>query len=135
MKFFSRSKDGGPESPVDAFFLFEIKSVGSVALLRFNKGGREAFHTHAFHALTWFLTGELIEESLLQDNTTSFYHYKRSFLPKLTRREKNHRVFAKRTSWCLTIRGPWKDTWTEDTEKATSVLTHGRKVLYTLKKK
>jgi hypothetical protein len=28
-----KAKDGGPESPVDADFLFEIKSLGSVALM------------------------------------------------------------------------------------------------------
>lgn len=125
MKFFNRSKDGGPQSPVDAFFLFEIKSLGSVALLRFNKGGREAFHTHAFHALTWFIRGSLVE----QDADGSHHIYRRSWLPKLTRRTKNHRVIAYETSWCFTVRGPWASTWTEDTDTHHTVLTHGRKIV------
>ena len=125
MKFFSRSKDGGPESPVDAFFLFEIKSLGSIALLRFNRGGREAFHTHAFHALTWFISGELVE----QDIDGSYHIYRRSLLPKLTRRSKNHRVVAYRDSWCFTVRGPWASTWTEDDETHHTTLTHGRKIV------
>lgn len=131
MRFFSKTKDGGPESPVDAFFLFEIKPICSIALLRFNTGSREAFHTHAFNALTWFLFGDMIEERI--DGTTK--SYKRSLIPKITRRDNNHRVLANRTSWCLTIRGPWKNTWTEDTEKATTILTHGRKIVYTVNKK
>lgn len=130
MKFFSRSKDGGPNSPVDAFFLFEIKSLGSVALLRFNQGGREAYHTHAFHALTWFLHGELIE----QDVDGSHHIYSRSWLPKLTRRTKNHRVLAYETSWCFTIRGPWASTWTEDTDTHRTVLTHGREIISRIEK-
>lgn len=130
MKFFKRSKDGGPESPVDAFFLFEIKSIGSIALLRFNKGDREAFHTHAFNALTWFIRGDLVEESLNTEYNYKNYHfYRRSLLPKITRREKNHRVYAYSTSWCLTIRGPWAKTWTEDDETHHTVLTHGRKII------
>lgn len=123
MRFLCKAKDGGPESPVDAFFLFEIKSIASIALLRFNRGRREAFHTHAFHALTWFLFGDLEEE--LYDGTGT--KYKRSLLPKVTTRSCNHRVLAYKTSWCFTIRGPWKDHWTEDTADATLTLTHGRK--------
>jgi hypothetical protein len=51
MKFLSKCKDGGPESPVTAYVLVEIKSLFSVMLLHFS-GTREAFHSHAFNALT-----------------------------------------------------------------------------------
>lgn len=125
MKIFSRSKDGGPDSPVDAFFLVEIKSLFSVALLRFNEGGREAYHTHAFNAWTWFLLGDLVE----QDHDGTAKTYRRSVLPKRTVRTKNHRVLAHKTSWCFTIRGPWTDRWTEDTETHHTVLSHGRKIV------
>ena len=125
MKILKRSKDGGPESPVDAFFLFEIKRIGSIALLRFNEGGREAYHTHAFNALTWFISGDLVE----QDYNGEFHTYKRSIVPKITSRTKNHRVVANKTSWCFTVRGPWTKTWTEDTETHHTVLTYGRRVV------
>ena len=36
MKLLNKAKDGGSESPVDAYFLFENKHVGSIALLKFN---------------------------------------------------------------------------------------------------
>lgn len=127
MRFLSKTKDGGPQSPVDAYFLFEIKYFMSIALLKFNKGGREAFHTHAFNALTWFLNGDLVEESI--DGTT--HVYKHSLLPKITKREKNHRVYAIKTSWCLTIRGPWTQTWTETHEDTLTTLTHGRRIINT----
>lgn len=125
MRLFSKAKDGGSQSPVDAFFLFEIKSLCSVALLRFNKGGRETFHTHAFNAFTWFINGSLLEEKY----DGSIHVYTRSLLPKITKRDNNHRVKAFRTSWCLTVRGPWKDTWTEYHEDKKTTLTHGRKVV------
>lgn len=123
MRILSRAKDGGPESPVDAFFLFEIKTIGSVALLRFNRGSREAFHTHAFHALTWFIWGDMVEE----DIDGALHVYRHSLLPKFTPRSKNHRVRAYRTSWCFTIRGPWADIWTETRNGVTTRLTHGRR--------
>ena len=130
MKILKWSKDGGPESPVDAFFIVEIKSLFSVALLRFNKGGREAFHTHAFNAWTWFLWGDLVEEELLWSFEEPWpRRYFRSIFPKVTPRTKNHRVVANETSWCFTIRGPWSDTWTEDTETHYTVLTHGRRIV------
>lgn len=127
MKFLTKAKDGGPKSPVDAYFLFEIKSLASVAVLKFNKGSREAFHTHAFNALTWFIYGDLVE----QDIDGEYYIYQRSILPKVTKRSKNHRVIAMSDSWCLTIRGPWKDTWTEDVDGINTTLTHGRTVVDT----
>jgi len=124
MRFFCKVKDGGPESPVDAYVLFEIKWLCSVMLLKFNKGGREAFHTHAFNALTWFLFGAIIEE----DVSGEMHWYRRSLIPKLTKKSKNHRVLAHRDSWCFTIRGPWAKTWTETfVGRPMIVLTHGRK--------
>lgn len=123
----SKAKDGGPDSPVDAYFLFEIKWLCSVALLKFNRGSREAFHTHAFNALTWFIKGQLVEEDIIGD----IYIYERGLLPKLTVRKKNHRVKAFCDSWCLTIRGPWQSEWTEynESRSETTTFTHGRKVL------
>lgn len=127
MKLFNRSKDGGPESLVKAYFLFEIKSMGSIAILRFNPGGREAFHTHAFNAWTWFLWGEMVEETYHPYLYPEYHFYKRSLFPKITRRSKNHRVIAYKTSWAFTIRGPWSKTWTETINGENIVLTHGRK--------
>jgi hypothetical protein len=126
MKFFKKAKDGGPDSPVDGYFLIELKGLFSIALLKFNKGGRENYHTHAFHALTWFLFGDLVEEDISGDE----YRYTRSLKPKLTPRDKNHRVRAAKDSWCFTIRGPWVDSWTEDTPSGKTItLTHGRIVV------
>ncbi len=125
MRILSKARDGGPDSPVDAFFLIELKSVFSIVLLRFNVGGREAYHTHAFNALTWFIWGDMVE----QDIDGSFKPYRRSLIPKYTPRSKNHRVRAYRPSWCLSIRGPWTDRWTEDNDTHHIVLTHGRKIV------
>jgi len=125
MRFLQKTKDGGKDSTVDAYFLIEIKSLFSIALLKFNKGGREAYHTHAFDAWTWFLSGSLLEKFHKRGTKP----YQRSWLPKVTPKRTNHRVVANRTSWALTIRGPWDYTWTEDLGDKHTVFTHGRKEL------
>lgn len=127
MKLFSKCKDGGPKSPVDAYFLIESKRLGSIVLLKFNRGAREEFHTHAFNAWTWFLCGDLTE----QDVDGTFLRYTKKLLPKSTPREKFHRVVAKRDSWCFTIRGPWVKNWMEynDQSKIRTTFSWGRKVI------
>lgn len=125
MRLLSKAKDGGPKSPVDAYFLIELKGLFSIALLKFNQGGREAFHTHAFDAWTWFLKGDLVEEDISGDIRV----YRRSLIPKVTLKSKNHRVKANKDSWCLTIRGPWESTWTETLNNKLTTFSWGREVL------
>lgn len=123
MRIFQKAKDGGPKSPVDAYFLCEFKGLFSIALLKFNQGTREVFHTHAFDAWTWFLDGNMFERNY----NGGMHFYKRGFFPKVTRKEHNHKVHALRDSWCLTLRGPWSDTWTETNKYGETItLTHGR---------
>ena len=129
MRLFQKSKDGGPKSPVDAYFLCEFKGLFSVALLKFNKGKREQYHTHAFNALTWFIKGGLVEQKF----EGGLYNYERSLLPKFTPRENNHRLINYKDSWCITLRGPWKKHWTETDEscKVHTTFTHSRQIVGT----
>ena len=135
MNIFNKRKDGGESSPVDAYFLIEVKGLFTIALLKFNKGQREAFHTHAFNAWTWFLKGNMRESRF---NTTFSTVYTRSIFPKFTSRYNNHRVIAEEDSWCITLRGPWQKTWTEHKQVTTrkgvrrfkvTTFGHGRNIL------
>ena len=123
MRFLSKVKDGGPDSTVDAFVLVEIKPLFSIMLLKFNSGTREAYHSHAFNALTWFICGDMLE--LGPDGRT--HSYRRSILPKFTPKSLMHKVISYGTSWCFTVRGPWEDQWVEYDGLNLTTLTHGRK--------
>lgn len=124
MKAFTVCKDGGPLSHVWAYILVELKWLFSVMLLRFEDGSREAYHDHAFNALSWLLKGELVEYTVLKGITV----YRPSFLPIWTPRDRFHKVSSNGTSWAITFRGPWVNIWHEWTFRGGYIdLTHGRK--------
>lgn len=127
MKLFSLSKDGGTESNVTGFFFVEIKKLFSVVLLHFANGTRDAYHSHAFNAVTWVLKGEFQEHML--DGTVNIF--RPSFRPKITPRSTFHKVKSVGSTWALSFRGPWVSTWREylPSVKKFVTLTHGRKVV------
>lgn len=132
MKFFTKRKDGGPESTVTGYWLAEIKSLFSVVLLKFEDGSRDAYHDHAFNSLNWVLKGKVVEHTLQPDNRglTSYQTiYKPSLKPILTSRERFHKVVSKGTTWVFSIRGPWVDKWHELIDDGFVTLTHGRKIV------
>jgi len=130
MKFLTFGKDGGADSPVDGLFLIEIKSLFSIVLLKFNKGSREVYHSHAFNAISWFLKGNITEHCL---NMSTGEQTKKTWrgLSKLkyTPRNHLHLVEAHENTYCITFRGAWAKTWFEYSEKENKLitLTHGRK--------
>lgn len=129
MKLLSKGKDGGPESKVWGYWLIESKLLGSIALLRFEDGSREAYHDHAFNAISWLLSGELVEDNL---NTMKQVNvYQPSLKPIITRKDTFHRVTSVGRSWAITFRGPWQNEWHEHipVDGTNLTLTHGRKVL------
>lgn len=126
MKLFSKSHDGGPNSGVTGYWAIECKSLFSIVLLRFNEGSREAYHSHAFNALTWWLKGSVTEHFL---DGSSPIDWKPSLKPKFTPRNNFHKIYANEVSWALSLRGPWSKTWQEHKQDKTYTLTHGRKIV------
>lgn len=136
MKFFHKAKDGGPESNVTGYWLIESKKFFSIALLKFSKGSREAYHNHAFNAWSMIFKGRLREEVLVEaDSHFELLLTMNWFLEpwKLiyTSRDRTHRVHADEVTWAITIRGPWADSWKEFFAKTGKwvTLTNGRKIV------
>lgn len=135
MKLLKHMKDGGPESKVDGYWLVEIKSLFSIVLLHFSPGSRDAFHSHAFNAISWLIRGKLNEHTTLQ---TSIFHvveavtiYIPSIVPIVTPKSMFHRVVSVGDSWVISFRGPWSKTWKEyiPATGENITLTHGRQVV------
>lgn len=133
MKFLTWRKDGGPESHVTGFFVVEIKSLFSIVLLRFANGSRDAYHSHAFNTLSWVLRGRVHEITANPEDfwamDAEFFTYTPSFRPVWTPRNRMHKVISHGTTWVLSFRGPWANTWEEfvPAEDRFVTLTHGRK--------
>lgn len=138
MNFFKHMKDGGKESKVDGYFLVEIKSLFSIVLLHFSDGSREAFHSHAFNAVSWVLRGKLVE-NILNDAWTHganllgmcFAVHLPDLIPIYTPRSRWHKVVSRGNTWVLSFRGPWENTWKEylPLQQKVITLTHGRKMV------
>lgn len=128
MRFLERTKDGGPESPVTGFFFLEIKALFSIVLLRFG-GTREAYHSHAFNAVTLWLSGVVEERVHVGPGWDSLLWTAGQW--KYTPRGLMHKILPVTTAWALSFRGPWAKTWQEYLPAAHRVvtLTHGRKVV------
>lgn len=125
MKFFEVAKDGGQKSHVTGFWVLEIKSLFSIVFLKFAKGTREAYHTHAFNAFTWFLKGSVTE----YHKDGAVIPWKPSLWAKYTPRTCFHKVYAHEDTYAFSIRGPWLNRWKEYLPETGEVieLTHGRK--------
>jgi hypothetical protein len=126
-RFFDRAKDGGPESTVTGYWLCEIKGWFSIALLKFEDGSRDTYHSHAFKSWNWVLRGRVLEQHLRGGHEI----HGPGLRPVVTRRGTFHRVVSVGTTWVFSIRGPWAETWEEfdpETSEFTT-LTHGRAVV------
>lgn len=128
MKLFFKAKDGGPESNVTGYWLIESKKYFSIALLEFSYGTRENFHSHAFNAVSWVLSGLLFEELPYPARGNLYFS---SIKPIYTKRETLHRVHgAVKSTWVISFRGPWSSTWREyNNRTGFTTLTNGRKVV------
>jgi hypothetical protein len=132
MRFFETAYDGGKDSNVTGYWLLELKSLFSIVFLRFDPSDRENFHSHAFNALSWFITGPVVEERMdMETRKSKLITWYPSFWPKYTPRDNVHKVHVTSPVWAVTVRGPWVDRWIEYSQAKDSFIhyTHGRKVL------
>lgn len=131
MKLFSYGKDGGPESKVSGFWLIESKRFLSIALLVFEDGSREAYHNHAFDAISWLIKGKLVEEEIADGDATvtKIVVYTPSLKPIVTKRDTFHKVSSVGKAYAITFRGSWRPRWREwlPLESRFRTLTNGRK--------
>lgn len=122
--FIGKRKDGGPESHVTGWFI-EWKAVATLCLLRFAPGSRDAYHSHAFHAVSWLLRG-VLDEFLVWG---AHRCHRPSVVPIITARENMHLVASRGTSWVLSLRGRWEPCWCEQVHGQLVTLGAGRGVV------
>jgi hypothetical protein len=116
------SKDGGPESRVFMYGI-ECKWAASALVLRFEDGSRDAFHSHAFNAISWVLNssgalweqirGDIAMFHCAPQNYPRYLPWRERYAPIFTARECCHKVTSFGRTWVLTLRGPWQETWVD----------------------
>lgn len=121
-----KKPDGGKDSGVTGYFLIEWKPFFSIGILQFKIGSREAYHSHAFNAITWWLKGYVIEEVLVNVDQ-GYYKTFHAGQIKFTPRNHVHKINAMQDTYAFTIRGPWVDHWYEFKNGKIITLTHRRK--------
>ena len=126
--FFKTSYDGGPNSGVSGFWLIEWKMVFSLVFLKFNKGTREAYHNHAFSALTFWIWGGPVTEHHIDGTKIDWYP---SLFPKYTPKTCFHKIETHNDTYAFCIRGPWDETWKEYREIDDLFIKfgHGREII------
>ncbi len=124
---FKYRKDGGKLSTVWGYWLCEFKGLFSIAVLCFEDGSREAYHSHAFNSCSWVLKGQLEEQHLNEGVNI----HTPSFKPVMTYRDTFHKVYSKGRTWVVTFRGPWSKEWKEYLPESDEyvTLTNGRKII------
>lgn len=122
MRLFEVAPDGGKDSGLTGYYIIEIKSLFSIVVLDFQKGSRDAYHTHAFNAWTIWLKGKVFEYHL--DGTTKMF---KAGMFKKTPRSTFHKIEPAGRAWAISFRGPWKDNWKEWIAGKIRTLTNGRK--------
>jgi diphthamide synthase (EF-2-diphthine--ammonia ligase) len=110
-RLFSVRSDGGKDSGVTAYFLIEWKPVISIGLLHFKPGTREAYHSHAFNALTWWLQGSVTEVKLIEpvrefgdvvsykENEEKDYNHSTQRISRKSMERKNCTILSKIIGW------------------------------------
>jgi hypothetical protein len=101
-------------------------------------GSREAYHSHAFNAVSWVLKGQLTEHPIAwtyypvrQFMELPVNIYRRCFRPVHTPRNMMHKVESAGDTWVISFRGPWTKKWMEylPEEHRFVTLTNGREEL------
>jgi len=116
---------------VERYTIIEFKYLFSIYLHCISTDCQDRFHTHAFNAVGWTLSGgydEEIAQKLGGIGIARTYRVGRGwrFIPRLY----NHRLMkALPDTVTLLFTGPYQDTWTEETETWFRILGKGGREL------
>ena len=122
---------------VTRYTLIEIKWLFSIYIHHIATFGQDRFHTHAFNAVVYCLSGsytDIIKDGIgLNKNThiNKFTEGSWRYIP----RSMNHKIVnAENDTISLLLTGPYSNLWTEELDDETfRLLTNGRIPVYEIK--
>jgi hypothetical protein len=110
--FEKKSIDRG-DGHIVQYTIFESKYLFSVLIFNWKSIKQDRFHSHAFSALCFLLSGSYEEETFngveIKPNTVD-----RWMKPRLLSKSYTHRILrAMPNTWTLVLVGPWQKYWYE----------------------
>jgi hypothetical protein len=145
MRLFNKKEVCLGKGPVHVYTIFEIKWLGGILFHKFETIEQNRYHNHAFHAVSFLLSGSYEEEVLSNPQYDSLNSkvirtkIKRTvnqwLRPRWIPRDYCHRILkAEPNTWTLLFFGPWVKYWDEFFLDNTRVTyTWGRKIINKVK--
>ena len=119
---------------VTRYTLIEIKWLFSIYFHFIDTDFQDRFHTHAFNAIGWTISGGYFEEVMNGiGNTSTYTSYIKGlrYIPKLL----NHKILKAEENTCtILFTGPYSSIWTEETEDWIRIIKSGQIELFKIDK-
>ena len=114
MNLFKKKRIELGEGHIIQYILFEHKDLFSIIFYNWKTIKQNRFHTHAFPAYAFLLSGSYTEEQMLEDGTVINKTVNQWMKPRWLPRHYNHRILtAKPKTWTMVIAGKWHKYWFE----------------------
>ena len=116
------------EGNVDRYTLIEFRKLFSIYFHFIDTKFQDRFHTHAFNAIGWTVSGGYNEDVMdnVNGNKTHTKYIGTGFryIPKMY----NHKILdAKPNTMTILFTGPYNELWTEETDSWVKLITKGNK--------
>ena len=101
------------EGHIVQYTLFEHKGFGGIWIYNWNTVVQNRFHTHAFNSTAFLLSGEYLEEVMIDGEVITRVVVDR-FKPRKLPMNYCHRILkADPNTWTIVFFGKWIDHWWE----------------------
>lgn len=137
MIFFRKKRVELGDGHIIQYVLFESKHLFSIIFYNWKTIKQNRFHSHAFPAVAFLLSGSY-EEEVFKDGEIKQKTVNQWMKPRYLPKDYTHRILkAEPHTWTMVFVGPWKKTWWEyfDDTKTWVKYGWGRKVLEKTKEK
>lgn len=129
--FFKKKRVELGEGHIIAYTLFEHKSIFSIIVYNWKTITQNRFHSHAFPAVAFLLSGKY-EQEIYKKGVVTANMVNQWMKPRWLPRNYTHRVMkADSNTWTIVFVGPWTKYWYEWFQDTNTWVkyTWGRKVV------
>lgn len=113
MIFFKKKRVELGEGHIIQYTLFECKYLFSIIFYNWKTIKQNRFHSHAFSAIAFLLSGSYVEE-VYKNGVVTTKTVNQWLKPRWLPKNYTHRILAaKSKTWTIVFVGPWSKYWYE----------------------